>query len=111
MENEEISKYLTEKMGLCWHDWKSMSPKYDGSSQCKKCGVMECMTISPQYSNINFFSPEGFFILKDWAIKQDWFKNLDCIWTDIGVPSAMDINYINPEAFAVAIYNYLKESE
>lgn len=121
MENEEVNKYLTEKMGLCWHEITRYEKEIGYFTSICNCGrkirdsrgnKREC------FANINLFSPEGFFFLWNWAIKQDWWREFEIVniyndeicW-ECGLGS-LNLNLINPEAFAKAIYNYyLKESE
>lgn len=97
MENEEISKYLTEKMGLCWHEWEEFFPSF----VCSKCGFDY-----DDFDDNGFFSPDGFFILWNWIIEQDWFPSF---WVSNTKSNMLDI--IDYETFPIKIYNYLKESE
>ena len=77
---EEINTYLSKVMG------------YD---------------ISTQYNLPDFSTWEGFGLLWEWARKQEWWKREFSIkFTEN--ERWVDDMHINPEKFAMAIYNFLK---
>jgi hypothetical protein len=80
---EQVNKYLTEAMGK----------KYTPATSFK-------VENSPW---------KWFGELWDWAIKQEWWEDFE---RNLGLPKHwVPKKIINPEAFAIAIYNYLKERE
>ena len=93
MNNQEINKYLTEAMGECWHEGPL-------EGRLCSCGSMwlHCLDM-----NIDFFTWEGFGKLKEWAEVQKW-------WGDFQEDTIMWL-LVNPERFATAIYEFLKERE
>lgn len=62
-------------------------------------------------TQFNYFTPEGFFILWEWANKQEWFDE------DVGEEFLLrydcknreyfDIENINPEIFANKLFNFI----
>lgn len=75
---EEDSKYLAEKMGLCWHEpnygyWIVCSDGKYGVP-CKSCGIRLYDTHgNDEVKNIDFSSEHGFFVVFEWAKKQEWW--------------------------------------
>ena len=99
----EINKFLTVAMGECWHEPDSMTFKQ--------------FRWTNGYSiNTDFSTPDGFFKLWNWAQTQDWFCDL-AVWlqrtgraqvNEYGGIWLCDL-IINPERFAAAVYEFLKE--
>lgn len=84
--NTERDKFLTEAMGLLerWHDGDFIRT---GNS-------------------INFSTWQGFGELWEWSKKQEWWYEFWKI--DFGI-SIIKCELINPNNFANAVYNFLKE--
>jgi len=113
----ERDKYLTEAMGGCWHE-----TRFTGDSihipleeKCVKCGVVTAREGDfnrLDQDNNDFSTPDGFFKLWDWAINQKWWV---WFWDEKFNTKEFDyqvvINHINPDNFANAIYDFLKERE
>lgn len=109
---EEINKYLTEQLGECWHEyvWQTAyAPQVDSYYKCIDCShEVFGQTMNP--GNGDFSTPDGFFKLWRWAIEQEWWNDfINSIggWTVWIEPEKI----IDPETFAKAIANYLKERE
>ena len=88
-------KFLTEAMELCWHDLVKVG-KYQMA--CFKCGKAKQFALNPDFSTWQDFGQ-----LWGWAIKQDWFVIFQYYYGY--VPKGL----INPDKFADALYEYLKE--
>lgn len=109
----ERDSFLTEAMGLCWHELNSLYTR----PHCIKCGKNEFDNPNFNLENYkyNFSTWEGFGILWEFAIKQDWFIN----FYEDHMYGAVDRKYkptvhilrffINPDGFANRIYEFLKE--
>jgi len=120
---EMRDKYLTEKMGLCWHeficqDYEDEQYVDPVTKYCKKCKRpdydynLELKLWSPINQNINFSSWQGFGQLWEWAVRQEWwveFVNERGVLSGMGVDDAVyiDVCFINPDKFANALYEYL----
>lgn len=105
----ERDKFLTEAMGLCYHsNWKSQM----AGSFCLDC-LYE--SNSPCNGRIVFYTWAGFGKLWEWAQKQDWWSEFNSgrllCYMDEPEDSKMiiNINLIDPDRFADALYEYLKE--
>lgn len=93
----ERDKYLTEAIG--W-ELDELDPAYK-------------IYVSPigEYRTcpIDFSTPNGFFQLWNWAQKQEWWidygQGLTGNWDSVGNWR----QYINPDKFADAVHEYLKE--
>ena len=105
MKNE-INKFLTEQLGGCWHE--TIGPYSSGYGWvCKHCDRKFT-------TNNNFFTPEGFFKLWNWAIEQDWWHGqfepwLLCDWKNNKQYGMVKSEIINPERFAKGVYELLEE--
>lgn len=118
-EKDVINKFLTLAMGECWHKWV----RADGHPfKCKLCGCSQYHYSLPDegWPHPDFSTWTGFGSLWEWAQKQEW-------WFEFGwefypqvatIPEdtlgehreiAMLSSFINPERFAIALYNFLKE--
>lgn len=97
---EEVNEFLSYFMGEHYHS---------GFYECK-CGTKNVNRIWP--SNNNFFTPEGFFKLFNWAKEQDWWTIYLCFGTDgeyiSGFDDKIDLKYISPDLFALTIYNFVR---
>jgi len=105
MNNIERDKFLTEAMRECWHDWRK-------SDVCNVCN--DFFQRKQPCFNLSFSTWEGFGKLWEWVQKQEWF--CDFYWyyliTDDGRDEHLvHIAKINPDCFALAVYEYLKENE
>lgn len=127
--NEERNKYLTEAMGDCWHDEFIDHDKFCPYHRvsCAKCKAYigdsiyytkldkESKHYSPYvFGNTNFSTPDGFFKLWNFAMEQKWWKCF-CDWSwNIADCTGTETSYlvwlVNPDRFADAIYQYLKEN-
>jgi hypothetical protein len=100
----ERDKCLTEAMGECWHTIKHHCSCCD--DWCSVCGID-----APEQND--FSTWEGFGKLWEWAQKQEWYYNFlktVCPYkTDY--PSVIHEDYIQPDRFANAVYEFLKECE
>lgn len=93
MNKELINKFLTEKMGECWHEWE---PKRDN------------------VRNYDFFTWEGFGKLWEWAGEQEWFPyfiNGEFFGYYGGVSFNFARNFIDPRVAIIAIAKYLGYNE
>lgn len=112
MNQELINKFLTEKMGKCWHEWKGAS----SGMTCIKCGYRVAYHTNPPI-NFDFFTWEGFGKLWEWDIKQEWWKKFvkknGISWFWLNAPSTLLIivDHINPEKFAIATAEFLGYKE
>jgi hypothetical protein len=112
---EEINKYLTEELfGECWHEKGKVAG--DGvlttfSIQCKHCNK-EMVTLN----NNDFFTWEGFGKLWEKVQTQKWiytfvYHKMPFTKEIMAVSGPSMIVYdINPERFATAVYEFLKEN-
>jgi len=103
--NHEINKYLTEAMGICfWIDHDE-----------EKCG---CVGKAKRPSCINFFTWEGFGKLLTFVRSQKWLPDfLELMDAGSSVIDGhghvlfeMQSEFIDPETFATAVYEFLKEN-
>jgi hypothetical protein len=77
---EEDSKFLAEKMGLCWHEWVYVENDWP---ECKKCKVRRYHVWSIDFSSY------GFFVVFEWAKRQEWwdefldpfFNRIECMYS------------------------------
>jgi hypothetical protein len=119
MNNEERNKYLTEKMGVCWHEWdwqrsSTGMPSVHAPMWCSKC---------KSYSNgkdvcRDFDTWVGFGLLWEWANKQEWFwlftckqmfsENADAPFEKVDDDGNFHKDIIHPTRFADALYEFLK---
>jgi hypothetical protein len=107
-------KVFCSKCGLVYRQgYKELSKKV--AARVAEGFVEHANTIGRQNGTfyfIDFSTPEGFFKLLDWAKEQSWWEQFlikHCQashYTHI----AIDIKYVNPDRFASAIYEYLKEN-
>lgn len=101
---DEDAKYLTERMGECWHEifW----------GVCPKCGLCR--------SNRTFTTWADFGAVWEWAKEQDWwplfiqwFRFFYCrtvdLPIDVGFPQAT--NMVDREQFPALVVAFLREQE
>ena len=102
--NEERNKFLTEVMGECRHEF------YDETSKgclCKTCGLdLKCLNLQ----HTDFSTWKGFGTLWEWAYKQNWWKPFVFKCNLIDDVYHMNTSVVNPDKFADAVYQYLKEA-
>ena len=98
-------KFLTEAMELCWHDLVKVG-KYQMA--CFKCGKAKQFALNPDFSTW-----QGFGQLWGWAIKQDWFREFKMLLFLSHGKTCYEVDaflsFVNPNRFADALYEYLKE--
>ena len=97
-------KFLTEAMGECWHEQHIKNDKHIwcicGEEFTRGCDLREHIAWRVE----NFSTWEGFGKLWEWAPKQEW-------WQDWFGNNYIRIWYfIDPDRFADAVYEFLKEA-
>jgi hypothetical protein len=115
--NRDRDQFLTEAMGEVWHVVKEGFIEGFGDTFKCSCGLENYSARMCRKKNKTFSTPDGFFKL--W----NWFKNhpdyvkmvMDsklwsgyCSYRCYGKMNIPD-GFINPDKFADALYNYLKE--
>ena len=70
-EAERVSKIITERMGLCWHE-DNASAFITGILVCNKCGEKKHI-LAARVWHIDWTSPEHLCELIRWAKKQEWW--------------------------------------
>ena len=101
-------------MNLFWHDFHYT----DGGWYCSTCDVdgAEDDYTQAYHVNINFSEWPGFGKLWEWAEKQLWWN--DFWWREstaeinglsLGFIAMKLVSSVQPDRFADAVYNYLKE--
>ncbi len=108
-DGQEIGRYLTEAMGLCWHEFDT------NGNGCTSCQLPLDYEMGVEHYHIDFVGEwRAFGLLWEWAIKQEWWYEF---WYGVGrvgdrraSKSPMDLwaEHINPEKFSRAIYDFLK---
>lgn len=107
-------KFLTESMEECWHKWKDyqdLHPEIDvdiDKNECLRCH--EVYYISKEPKNCDFSTWQGFGKLWEWAGEQEWFPyfiNEEFFGCYGGVSFNFARNFINPDRFADALYEFL----
>ena len=112
--NQERDRFLTEARGECWHEWKGRFSK-DSSVwfyQCEKCNYEEIEShLNINGWNNNFSTWEGFGKLLLWCKNQVWwYIFMDKINEAKPIePLKMKVRYINPDIFADAVCEFLKD--
>ena len=104
--SKERDKFLTEAMELCWHRWVYKAK----TLYCSKCKNWS----SAITSNPNFSTWQSFGELWNWATKQKWWNKFEYDYIErgsgeIGAKNRLK-RLINPNKFADAIYEWLKEN-
>lgn len=110
MDSIDRDKYLTEKMGLCYHELQCEYSR----PVCTKCGKNE--NDNPNFAlenyKYNFSTWEGFGKLWEWATEQEGFMSLfeDHMYgrDKEHKPSVYILkSFFNPDKFADTIYKFL----
>lgn len=111
-------KFLTEAMGECWHE-----PYPETGYTCKKCDESGYLNrLHCEELRLDLSTWQGFGKLWEWAQQQEWwdkflFEQESSYLSDsLGYPETyamrwMGENLVNPDRFADAVYEYLKERE
>lgn len=120
---KDRDKFLTEAMGICWHDWVPIKAKHGAFAsnlwECR-CGVRasKLHLTDPLPNNPDFSKWTGFGKLWEWAIEQEWwggFRDMKIGETESyesgKITKYIKEEYINPDNFANAIYEYLKDDK
>ena len=101
---EEINKFLTEKMGECWHI-HSLATEDIWGIKCDKCGII----VTPNLNN-DFLTWEGFGKLWEWAVEQEWWNDFTTTFTIDGVKTPwIPWRVINPDWLAKAVADFLQK--
>lgn len=117
---EEINKYLTEELfGECWHEVSSDQKVYEDENgqylirYCLNCYKSWDLCIN---KNLDFFTWEGFGKLWEKLQTQEWWfafgRDFMCEEQKLsyGIHYCPRFDNINPERFATAVYEFLKEN-
>jgi hypothetical protein len=116
--NKERDQFLTEAMGEVWHVIEEGFIKGFGDTFKCSCGLENYSARMCRKKNKTFSTPDGFFKLWKWANEQRWWENFWCnclLWTskcyrpDFRIREDFKFGFVNPDNFANALYNYLKE--
>lgn len=101
--NKEISKYLTEAMGICYHEYKD-------PNSYRECGLCHESTLANRLItdyNPSFTAWGDFGKLFTWAKEQGW-------WIDFVLDQAPGISNfcerLTPEKFAINIHKFLRRT-
>ena len=104
----ERDNFLTEAMGECWHE------KTNTVAGNNVIGFMLC-TCGDWYGefdcgkkSIDFSTWQGFGKLWEWSQKREWWGQFVEDTTGIGSSSLVDVDCIDPDRFADALYEFLK---
>ena len=96
-------KFLTEQIGECWHEGCELFIASEGKFHC------ECGKWMSYPHRQTFSTSDGFFKLWEWSQQQEWWY--DFLNKDQCFGFAVSIELVNPDRFADAIYQFLKERE
>ena len=109
MDQGKANRFLSERMGWCWHEWQVGE---DGKNHCIHCGIS-----SRDPFSMDFFTPEGFFELWNWARKEEWWVRCKqdfaiTEWTRVGKDNFQTFGefaetLIDPVLFPAAVARYL----
>lgn len=112
----ERDKFLTEAMGGCWHELVDpgtgliFGPNYR-APECSCGKTLSRMT--PLHNNPDFSTWQGFGKLWTWAKEQGWWEGFLFDLGSINIRTRDQLvihpDYINPDHFADAIYDFLKD--
>lgn len=104
---EEVSKFLSEAMGECWHESNRQPNDRAGFPATCSCGhrpmKAPVMGEKSHCQNNDFSTWIGFGKLWNWGTHQEWW--IDFV-TEYGFMEF--IEYIDPDKLANAIYEYLQ---
>ncbi len=107
--NEERDKFLTEAMGMCWHEFGLCTSCQKGYSGEYRFHCIKCHLACGYCFYADFSTWPGFGLLWEWATKQDWFRHFSIY---IKVPPGFNVfsnYYIHPDRFADILYEFLKD--
>jgi len=107
MNKEEINKWLIEFMGY---------QTYKREYRYKEKRAIHTVYFDPSKpvdrkknkvkKTPDFFSPEGFFKLWNWAIEKEWWEDFE---RDLELPRHwIPRRFINPETFPIKLYEFLR---
>lgn len=99
----ERDKFLTEAMGLKWHDLR----QNDCAWWCDTCDVEDSID-SPYivyHQSIDFSTWKGFGKLWGWSKQQEWWADFIDYSFDV---TDWNFSWIHPDRFAHAVYKFLK---
>lgn len=100
--NTERDKFLCEVIGGYWH--YSIYTVRGNECSCGKWWS-QCSKTQPDFSTW-----EGFGKLWEWSEKQEWWKEYSSMnMHDRKAYGVVPTRYINPDKFADAVYNFLKD--
>lgn len=113
---ESINKFLTFKMGNCWHHSSNEVHSYFGITHICFCG--KTWDEEDDIPNFDLLTWDGFGKLLVWAKDQDWWYQyerdnliMECEpdWGDgeYSFPQYL----VNPEEFAVSLFRFIKENK
>lgn len=104
--NQEINKYLTEAMGLCWHKWvvKYVKSLRANADWCKHCEAQYFSLKNP--TNPDFSTWQGFGTLVEFLSKGGLYDFIDYFGGIEKLPY-----YLYPERFAKKLYEYWRSDE
>ena len=110
--NEEISKYLTEAMGECWHDNTHTKGNHTICNDCRITGYLTNYWWDKMKElRTDFSTWEGFGKLWEWSRNQEWWRDFAGQWEYLDsslFTTALD-EMINPETFSNSIYDFLNK--
>ena len=112
--NTERDKFLLKAMGLCWHEWNigmTLDKNNPHRWTCNKCLEFYYCLFQDLPLHLDFSTWYGFGVLWDWAIKQEWWRELKVrMFISRGIHYEIDtfISFINPDRFADVVYEFLK---
>lgn len=100
--NVERDKFLTEAMDECYHEYSPDYLKMYNTYKCKKC-KREFLN-NYQYP---FSTWEGFGKLWEWCLAKGILFGINSVMNRLD--HQVKKEFINPDNFANAVYEYLKE--
>lgn len=112
---EGLHKFLTEAMGICWHEFKIKEQSATFGTQfepnCFKCGESPAGVY-----NFTLDNWEGFGKLWTWATSQNWWNEFmfyQNTYSDDHATCWISSNqikgFVDPENFAKAVAHYLQK--
>ncbi len=120
---EKQNKFLTEAMGECWHDWTN---KYFRCAHCdthmgEVTGQYKSNLSDAKFANNDFSTWPGFGKLWEWVKQRWWFDSFILSLQPThreseikenlqeGVRIMQIMEFVHPDRFASAVYEFLKE--
>ena len=106
-----INKFLTEEMDECWHEWVfKITKPTQNLYQCTRCNKTSVVYAGITPKRNDFFTPDGFFKLWEWAQEQDWwdhFYETRLCTTVKHNTFQLRREYVNPKLFAEEVMRFL----